>query len=198
MQRHESRPQFQPSRSGCTAFVSMVQPANFWQFYHSPEFGRLNSTRNWRVFVEYRPCGQIGQNEQLWVIHGVHEAAAPNPGSEITLHRQPSIAARIQQVSFRYCPERIRKIAQPCKHPFVESGDCLRGIKPDAVAQKRQRRAVISHRRFHDGTRSGMEDRYQVDPIGVPVPSVDALVRDTRRTVCSSSVPCRHPLGFGV
>jgi hypothetical protein len=39
-------------RSGRAAFVSVVQTANFWQFHHSAEFGRLNSARNRCVLVE--------------------------------------------------------------------------------------------------------------------------------------------------
>jgi hypothetical protein len=42
----ESGPLFEGSLSGCAAFVPVVEPAEFGQLHHSPEFGRLNSARN--------------------------------------------------------------------------------------------------------------------------------------------------------
>lgn len=38
-----------PGKLGRAAFVSVVEPANFGQFYHRTEFGRLNSPRDWSI-----------------------------------------------------------------------------------------------------------------------------------------------------
>src|SRR6516165_12553244 len=52
IRQRESRPQWETAWSGCATLVSVVQTANFWQFHHSAEFGRLNSARNRCVLVE--------------------------------------------------------------------------------------------------------------------------------------------------
>src|SRR6516162_61887 len=69
IRQRESRPQWETASSGCATFVSVVQTANFWQFHHSAEFGRLNSARNRCVLVEGQMSARASVIRKIGIQH---------------------------------------------------------------------------------------------------------------------------------
>jgi len=69
IRQRESRPQWETASSGCATFVSVVQTANFWQFQHSAECGRLNSARNRCVLVEGQMSARASVIRKIGIQH---------------------------------------------------------------------------------------------------------------------------------